>query len=138
MGFSVCVFLSSLKLGIGSPREPGPGFMPLFASVLIFSLSLWVFIKRFYGISGTKSRFKDRGFLLKSSIFVITILGYAFLLEILGFMISAFLLVFTEFSITEPRKWHKNFWVAAVVSILSFVVFRKLLGVQLPRGILPI
>jgi hypothetical protein len=45
MGFSVFIFTSSLKLGIGDLQNPGPGFMPLLCSVLLFSLSLVVFIK---------------------------------------------------------------------------------------------
>jgi len=138
IGFSVYVFLSSLKLGIGSPKEPGPGFMPSFASVLIFSLSLWGFIKRFHGSPVKRSPSRDRTFLLKSGIFVITILAYALMLEIVGYIISAFVLVFAEFCITEPKQWHKNMAIAAVLSILSFIVFRRLLGVQLPRGIFSI
>ena len=136
MGFSVFIFLSSLKLGIGTPKEPGPGFMPLLASVLIFFLSLFVFIKRFHGTDAKKIPSKDRKFLLKASFFVITILGYTLILNVAGYMIAAFLLLFAELSISEPKKWHKNTLIAAIVAILSFLLFRRLLGVQLPRGIL--
>jgi putative tricarboxylic transport membrane protein len=138
MAFSVWVFLSSLRLGVGTPKEPGPGFMPLLAAVLIFSLSLWGFIRRFYGTPGKKARARDRSFFLKSGIFVATILLYALILEAAGFIVAGFLLLSAEFSITQPKQWPKNLAIAALVSILSFIVFRRLLGVQLPRGIFSI
>lgn len=138
MGFSVLIFRSSVKLGIGSPKEPGPGFMPVLASVLIFCLSSWVLMRPSGGINGDKALTKSRAFLLKSAFFVLTILAYAFLLNVVGYMIAAFFLIFAEFSITEPRKWPKNMAMAAAVSVLTFLVFRRLLGVQLPRGIFSI
>jgi len=44
VGFSFLIFFSSLRLEIGNPQAPGPGFMPFLVSVLLFSLSLLVFI----------------------------------------------------------------------------------------------
>jgi energy-converting hydrogenase Eha subunit B len=45
------------------------------------------------------------------------------------------LLLFVLFSITELHKWRKNLVIAAVIAILSFVVFDKWLRVQLPDGL---
>ena len=39
LGFAVLILSLSLKLGIGNFRNPGPGFVPFLASLLLLSLS---------------------------------------------------------------------------------------------------
>ncbi|OGP62010.1 MAG: hypothetical protein A2170_11360 [Deltaproteobacteria bacterium RBG_13_53_10] len=135
MGFSVIIFFSSLQLGIGNPKSPGPGFAPLLASVLVFSLSLLVLIQGMRVSEEKKRRPKDRNYLLKPTFLVLAVLGYSFLLNVLGYLVTAFLLMFAMFSIGEPKKLSRNLIIAAIVIIMSFILFRKLLGVQLPKGI---
>ncbi len=136
MGFSALIFFLSLKLGVGEVGDPGPGFMPCLSSVILFSLSSLVFITGMKGRDkDEKRRFPaDHGYLLKPAFLVFAILGYSFLLDAVGYLITAFLLMFALFSISEPQKWPWNIVVAGVVVMTSFLLF-KWLGVQLPTGI---
>ncbi len=140
LGYSALIFFSSLKLGMGDTKKPGPGFMPMLASLLVFCLSSFIFIKELKGSEPEekKGALKGQKYFFKGAILIVAVLGYSVLLEWVGYLIAIFLLMFGLFSVSEPKKWHKNIAIAAVVAILSFVIFRRLLGVQLPTGMFKI
>jgi putative tricarboxylic transport membrane protein len=139
LAFSVSIFLLSVRLGIGRLHSPGPGFMPSLASAVLFFLSLFVFL------SHTRRPMKDQeeghlaGWkgLAKPMGLVAALIGYAFVLNVMGYLISAFLLMFMLFLMAEPQKWRKDVVIAAIVAVLSFLVFNQWLGVRLPTGIFP-
>ena len=54
MGFSVVILTSSLSLGIGNVRNPGPGFMGFLASTLLCILTLIIVIKESMKSAGDK------------------------------------------------------------------------------------
>jgi len=137
MGFSVLIFFLCVRLGIGKPQSPGPGFMPLLAAVLLFCLSFATIIVESRGAADDEGRKSSLGLkeLTKPVCLVISLIGYAFLLNVLGYPVATFLLLFTLFSVTEPQQWRKNLLIAALVAVLSFLVFDKWLRVQLPDGI---
>ena len=137
MGFSVLIFFLCVQLGIGKPQSPGPGFMPLLAAVLLFCLSLARIIVESRGAADDEGRKSSLGLkeLAKPAFLVIALIGYAFFLNVLGYPVATFLLLFALFSVTEPRHWRKNLVIAALVAVLSFLVFDKWLRVKLPDGI---
>ena len=136
MGFSLLIFFSSLQVGIGDLRSPGPGFLPLLASVLLFSVSLFVFV----GIKKPDEKEKEGSLIdlshsLKPACLVLGLIGYAFLVSILGYLITTFVFMFVMLTIAEPKKWRKNIISAVVIIIISFLIFNKWLRVPLPAGI---
>jgi putative tricarboxylic transport membrane protein len=134
IGFSLLILALSLKLGFGSPQSPGPGFMPFLASIVLLSLSLLVLITGEVQ-DGKKKLFITWEVLKKPIGLAFTLCGYSFVLEILGWLFSTFLLMFLMLSIYDPRKWHVNLLFSAIVANLSFLIFYKWLAVQLPMGI---
>jgi hypothetical protein len=137
IGLSVLIFSSSLKLGIGDFGNPGPGFMPFFASILLFSLSSLVFIKGIIGSSKDEEGELSIGWenLTKPINLMIALICFSFLFKALGYLITTFLLMFAMFFIYEPKKWYVHIVISAIVASLSFLVFYTWLRVQLPTGI---
>ncbi|MDI7258651.1 MAG: tripartite tricarboxylate transporter TctB family protein [Thermodesulfobacteriota bacterium] len=136
IGFSVLIIISSLKVGVGSPQAPGPGFMGFLASLLLLSLSLVIFAKE--SLKSAKEEGKGHfGWenLSKQFILTVALCGYAFLLEILGFLLSSFILMWIMLLIDNPRKWFYHMVVAFIVANVSYLVLYKLLRVVLPAGI---
>ncbi len=136
-GFSVFVGQLSLKLGVGSPKKPGPGFMPLLASALLFILALSVIImelKRSAKDEGERPVINLEHLMRPISVFIM-LFGFSFILNIFGFLISIFLLFFLMFFIYEPKKWFMHIIVAVIIANTSFLLFYKILRVQLPAGI---
>ena len=84
-----------------------------------------------------KTRFIGWNFIRPISLFVI-LFGFSYVLEIIGFLVSVFILIFLMFLVSEPKKWRLYFFAALIIANLSFVLFYKLLKVQLPTGIFKI
>ena len=138
IGLSVFVLAGSYKLGIGTLRNLGSGFMPFLASALLFIISLLILIgigRKGEKINGRPSAgWKN---LLRPGSLIVALLVYMLLLNYLGYILTTFLLMAQMFFISEPKRWHKNIIYAAVIAILTFTLFRWL-QVQLPTGILGI
>lgn len=134
IGFSILICVGSIKLGIGTLGNMGPGFMPFLISVILLILSLLILL----GIGGRYEDKEERSSLgwenlLKPGSLVIALFGYLLLLEILGYLITTFFLMSHMLFVSEPKKRLPNIFVAAVVAMLSFAAFRWL-QVQLPIG----
>jgi putative tricarboxylic transport membrane protein len=138
MGFSILFGVMSLKLGIGGLNLLGRGLMPFLSSIVLFVLSLIVLIG---GVSKGKGREVTIGRLgaqelAKPILFVGGLVAYAFFLVRLGYLVMTFGLVFLLFFMMQPKKWRMDLFFAALVSVLSFLLFDVVLRVRLPAGIL--
>lgn len=131
---AMTVFLSS-KLPFGSFATPGAGFLPFSVGVLMFLLSLILFIQSFSkGEEGRKTLWAKGGS-GRVLLILLSLVLYGLFLEKLGFILTTFLLMgFLLLAIGKVRK--------PIVILLSLVsslgcygVFQVWLNVQLPRGI---
>ena len=131
---AMTVFLS-FKLPFGSVANPGAGFLPLLVGVLMFLLSLILFVQSsLKGEEGTKTLWAKGGtgrvLLILASLIV-----YGLLLESLGFILMTFLLMgFLLLAIGSQR-----IVLVVLISLFSsfgcYAVFQLWLEVQLPKGI---
>jgi putative tricarboxylic transport membrane protein len=142
MAFSVLIFISSLDMGIGDLQNPGPGFMALLASILLFSLSSVVLIKNLMMSrrNDKDEQEEEKGSLIgwehlkKPIILGIALAAYTFILETIGFLIATFFLMFVMVVTYESKKWYKDLLIAALVAGVSFLIFDRWLQVRLPTG----
>lgn len=140
-GFSILIFVSSLELGIGTFGEPGPGLMGFLASMLLFFLSLTIFVKEMRksgmpAVEGAEQPHIGWENLTKPLTLAIALCFYTFALGTLGYLLSTTLLMFLMLFIYSPRKWYVHLVLAIVIVNASYLVFYKWLGVLLPAGIL--
>lgn len=142
ISLSIIICIGSLKLGMGSFRNPGPGLIPFITSSLIFCLSLLIIIMDFVRVDESEDGrpFFVRKNLQKPATLVVALSGYTFLLNIFGYLITTFPLILSMLLIFDPdlRKWRKYCTIGAVATFLSFVIFCKWFQVQLPIGIFQI
>jgi putative tricarboxylic transport membrane protein len=133
LAISVFVIHGSLKLGLGNPAAPGPGFAPFLGSLLLFMLVAFDLLgrkrkpKEEQGTVNQVGRYRGVG--LVSALCI-----YVFTLEFLGYLLSAFILVFASLLLFDRKKWHFPLFFTIVVVNLTFFLFCKLLQVQLPAG----
>ncbi len=137
LAFAVCIGVESLRLPLGTWRDPGPGFLPLGSGV---------FLGIFAGIAFFQARMRDedkpRGSWYspersKSLLLILgALFGYALALDALGFLVSTFILLLVLFRFVEPQKWIVAIGGSALASITCYVIFELWLKTQLPRGIL--
>ena len=137
IGISLLILCLSLRLGIGEVENPGPGFLPLLASIILFSLSVLVFV---LDIKGHEKNEKSEGKIFRNRFpkpmaFVTALVVYTSLLGQLGYLITTFMLMVVMFSLTSPKKTFQNILVSAMLVILSYLIFSRWLRVQLPVGL---
>jgi putative tricarboxylic transport membrane protein len=139
LAFAIYICIESSRLSFGSFHNPGPGFLPLLIGLILGILSLLVFLlsrlsKETEKIDQPwypKERWKKLIWVL------IALFAYAVCLEILGFLISTFLLlVFLFRAGIETQKWMWAIGGSAIASLSSYAVFELWLKTQLPKGIL--
>ena len=131
---------SSLKLGMGSIKDPGSGFIPFLTGCSLIALSLFIVLSEGKATrkAGSKPRlFKRIGLGLPPSLLVlISLFIYILVLETLGFILSTFLFLTFLFSISEKRSWKVALGASIVITASAYLVFGYLLEISFPRGIL--
>ena len=136
LALALFICVESVRLPIGSWRDPGAGFFPLWSGIFLGVLSGITFIRAFLS-KETEPRDswypRDRW---KSLILIPAVLtAYALSLEVIGFLSSTFLLLALLFRAIEPQRWIVAIGGSAAASVLSYAIFELWLKTQLPKGI---
>jgi len=130
--FTICV--ASIKLKLGTLTNPGPGFMPFGTGLLLFFFSLVALFRE--GRGEEKEEGPWAGPYWKRVITTIISLSvYALILTKLGYLLTTFLLMIFLFWAPEYKKWMVIIIKAALSAGVTYLVFDKWLGCQLPKGI---
>jgi putative tricarboxylic transport membrane protein len=127
----------SLRLGIGTVNAPGPGLIPLGAGVLLILFSLATIVEARLGKRAEEkdSLFKGKRWGIALSV-LIALFAFAFLLDILGFIITTFLTLTVLFKISEEQKWKIALGVSGLTTASAYFLFDYLLKCSFPRGFL--
>jgi putative tricarboxylic transport membrane protein len=131
-GLSLLVLWESFRVELGTLKEPGSGFLSLFAGLGILALSL-VLIIRGWGVREPGKPHSHRVTFAMISVFI-----YSFVLDSLGFILATFFLVAVLFRLGQPRSWWFLIGVSALVAFLSYLIFGVFLRVYFPQGFLGI
>ncbi len=136
MSLAAYICIESVRLPVGSWRDPGSGFFPLLSGIFLGLLSGLTFIKAFLQKKedGGETWYSKHKWKSLTAVLVV-LFGYAFFLEIFGFLLSTFLLLIFLFRGIEPQRWVVSIGGSAVASFLSYAVFELWLKTQLPKGI---
>ncbi len=133
------IFLTASALPFGTARVPQTAFFPMALAVLLAILSLVLLAQ---ALAGTKAPF-DADKIGSAGWFRIvatlaTLVGFALVLERLGFLLATFLLMICLLRAIEAQSWGKVIAVALATSLITYGLFAWLLGVPLPAGVLGI
>jgi putative tricarboxylic transport membrane protein len=133
--------IESHSLGLWTDLGPGPGLLPLVLGIALLGLTaIWVVQtilerRRDAGEERSESEPLDRTYVL-GVVGGLILLGA--LMDLLGFQISMALFLAFELKCLGRQRW----WVCAVVALIGsvgiYVLFDRVLGVQLPLSSLPV
>jgi hypothetical protein len=129
----VGALIEGIRLDLGKPTEPGPGFYPFIIGIILIVLASTLLIQALRGRTTGSEPF---GELRGSAILIASISFCVLTLEPLGYVISMFFLAVIVQCVLQNKSWWRIALVGFVLSIGSYVLFDTLLGVLLPRGIL--
>jgi putative tricarboxylic transport membrane protein len=130
----VCVESVRLPVGIGTWNDPGPGFFPFAAGIIMAALSSGLYIKSLRSKIPEMGSWYVKAKWKKLFLILICLVGYAIFLEIIGFMLSTFILLFFLFRFVEDQRWIVAIGGSLAVALISYAIFARWLMLQLPKG----
>lgn len=135
IGFFICI--ESMRIGAGSLLNPGPGFFPLGSGIFIGIFGVIILIFTFKPPQEKKAVFwqpgTQRGRIIST---VVSILGYAFLIDILGFHLVTLLWMGWVCWRIGDMGWKGVMLTSLVTTFLSYLLFEHYLGIHFSKGAL--
>ncbi len=135
---AVLISVSSIRLGLGEYRVPGPGFFPFLTALPLGLLSIYLIATSILSDAGKKRKIawpiNRNG--MKIVLTVASLIAYSFFLERIGYLLITFLLMLFLFKNIEPQKWRIALLGSFLSVALSYIVFNVWLEVQWPAGII--
>jgi len=138
MAMGIGIACGGYDLDVGSPRDPGSGFIFFWVGLIMSGLSLIIVIGavREKGVKGELIKLVTEVHWQKVISVLAALVIYAYALERLGFIVSTVALLIFLFKAVEPQKWSWAILGAIVSTMAAYGLFHVWLGCQLPRGIL--
>jgi len=143
--FSAGMFCYSFTIvGLSTATDRiGPALMPrlIFGAMAVLSILLiFDYISRLRAQTATPTKeAHDHTAMIRGAISIVGILGFVFLMDKLGFLLSSMLYLYFEIYLLGPKEKRRPLlWALMVVvfCILVYYLFRYQVFVKLPKGIL--
>ena len=134
--FGVIICWEARKLDMGRIVRPGPGFFPFWLgfSLILVAVALIVHHRRNNPKEPVQALWKGRQW--NKIVYLLgALLLYAFFLEFLGYLIATFFLMFFLFRSVEKQKWSVAIFGSIISSLITFLLFKVWLQVQLQMGL---
>jgi putative tricarboxylic transport membrane protein len=121
--------------GLGTLSQPGAGFFPFIAGVLIAGCAAAIAVRAFMpedAAARAANAIRESTNWWKVGGCVAALLAYAVALPLIGFALSTFLVMFALSRLDRDTTWLGSFLIAGVGSVLFWVMFVRLLTVRFP------
>ena len=133
LGAWIC--FEALQVPVGTVRMPGAGFFPLVLGLTLGALSIGLLGISLTDSAGGSTRvWPDRP---EVAYLVVTVVAAIWLFERAGFLLTMALFLGVAVRVLAKRSWVTVIALALVGSVVSYVVFGRVLLIALPAGILP-
>lgn len=113
----------------------GPQIFPYLSIAALVAVALYMLWQTWAGRPDAVKPESDESDWTAVIAISVGLLSQVFLIERLGFVISAAILFFAVAWGFRSRKWLRDAVVAIILSLATYLVFTRLLNLQLPPGI---
>jgi len=130
LGIGVCV--QAGRLGFGSVHAPEPGFFPWIGGLMLVGLSVCLFAQALRGrstVTAQKDEWLGPGLLLAALVL------YVPFLEPLGYPVTTAALCVVVLRVLKTGRWSVTLGVSVALAMTTYLLFRRVLGVELPPGV---
>jgi putative tricarboxylic transport membrane protein len=131
---AIPVGVASWGFGVGSPKSPGAGFWPLVIALVMAGLGLSLILHPTPDAMTASGKSRWEKFVIS----LVTLAFYVVALEPLGYLLATAVMLFVQLRWVESRSWRSSALIAILAAGLSLVLFRVLLKVSLPMGVIPL
>jgi putative tricarboxylic transport membrane protein len=130
------VIREALELEVGTPTNPGSGFMVCGAAAALGLLALHQCVRSLAARAPATESAVARIRWSRIVAVVSAILLYILALRPVGYLVCTFLLLSFLFQVLEHGHWVARTIGAAMTAFATYVIFAKMLQLNLPRGLL--
>jgi putative tricarboxylic transport membrane protein len=132
------VVIGSVRLKVGTLMVPQPGFFPFLGGILLIGLSLVLLIQGWLN-RGTEPRRPREAFgeWRRPLILVASMSVYTAVLEKMGYVLPTILLSAVILRVLAVTSWKVLVLASLGMSVGTYYLFGRLLGIELPAGVLP-
>jgi putative tricarboxylic transport membrane protein len=130
--------LYSRSVEIGSWHEPGPGFLPFWAGIILTAMAVALLLGSYVrkAWAARPSFFPQSDSWKRVLATFLSLIAYNLLLTPLGFTLTTFLFLAFLVKFIFPQTWMRTMLVAVFGSVFARLLFINFLETQLPKGFL--
>ena len=134
LAFGLFAVAQARGLRFGTVAAPGPGFFPLCLAMAVCLAAVGLIVRAWRAApAGAPAPTPGaRRFAVAGTLGALLV--YALVLEWLGFLLATFALLIFFFRALQRQSWLVVVTGSAATSLLSYLVFKTWLGVNLPGG----
>jgi hypothetical protein len=125
--------IGAIRLQLGSPTEPQPGFFPFLAGISLIIFSGVIFLQG-RGTPGLEKR--AAGEFWRPAMLVAVMIALVGILDLVGYVIGTFFASGLILRIFRVKSWQALLLTSLCLSLGTYALFDKLLGIDLPVGVL--
>ena len=125
--------IGAIRLNVGSPTEPQPGFFPFIGGLILVVFSTILFLQGRLGRNKEQVVFGEMG---RPALLLVVMILLVLSLDRLGYVMGTFIASFLILRILSVKSWRALIITSLCLSIGTYVLFDRLLGVDLPVGLL--
>jgi len=134
--FSLVTCVESYRLGLGMVTKPGSGFFPFAAGLVMGLLSLAVLFTSMKAKGEEEAKGRESIRWWNIVVILAATVGFAFSLEITGFLINTFIFVTLMLKVVEPQSWKTSLLGGIIAAVAAELIFNVVFGAKIPTGIL--
>ena len=134
--FSGTVIREALDLDVGTPANPGSGFMIFGTAAVLGLMASAQFIKSLFPKDQQEEEPREKIKLWRIVSVIAANAIYIAVLDRAGYILSTFILLCFLLQVYEKGKWVWAVAGAAATSVLTYLIFAKLLQLNLPKGLI--
>jgi len=138
IGLSFWLILESLKYDFLEKYTPGPGFMPFWIGVVLFIFAIALLMETFVKKNGEGLKTQllpPRHSLYRLGLIMLITVGFALVMNFLGFTLSVILFVSAILFFMEGINIIKSVVTGLAFSVCIFLIFQYWMEVNLPIGV---
>jgi putative tricarboxylic transport membrane protein len=135
---SLFILFFSRNIGLGEFRAPGPGLMPFLVGLFLLLISLYALVQLLSKRSDREGASTREGSVIhfrKTGLVLFFLIAYALLLEKIGYLITAFLILVFLFRSAGSKGWRFVLIISGVTTLVTYLFFTYL-GLRFPAGYL--
>jgi putative tricarboxylic transport membrane protein len=128
------VLAEAFRLGVGTLLIPQPGFFPFLGGFLLITLSIVLLAQ---GLLGRGKNAQAFGEMRRPAILVAIMAVYVGVLDPLGYVLSTIVIAAVILRVLGVTSWKVVSLASLALAVGTYVLFARILGIELPSGVLP-